>query len=64
MPSRAYVSDEFGNERYEEERGMTLAELAAFIADCKAKGIPANAQLFRAPEMTMIHQVGLVYPEG
>lgn len=64
MPSRAYVSDEFGNERYEEERGMTLAELYNFIADCKTKGIPWDAQLFRAPDMTMIHQIGLVYPEG
>lgn len=62
MAGRAYVSDRFGDERYEEPHGMTLAHLAAFIKEAQAEGIPMSAEVRTFPEVSPLHQVALLYP--
>lgn len=61
MAGRAYISTRYGDERYEEPYGMTLAQLAAFVEDARAKGIPESSEVRTFPEVSPLHQIALLY---
>lgn len=61
MAGRAYISDRYGDERYQEPHGMTLAQLAAFVEEARAAGVPLTGEVGTFPEMASLHQIAVCY---